>query len=203
MSENQTDIPRPVALSAILVVFAAAVSAGIHAGLVPEHLGEMPLLGVSFILAVLVLLAIGAAVAVRPEAQLPASLAAFLFAGLILAYVASRTTGLPVLEPEPERVDAIGIVTVAVQLIGAFAALWLIRTAGRQRSVTGGPPPGTPSGSLPHRSKSLMLAGLVAIAFAVVALGAAGGDEGHGHGEAQGHGETHDEAGSAAIPGIE
>ena len=144
MSENQTDIPRPVALTAILVVLAAAVSAGIHAGFVPEHLGEMPLLGVSFILAVLVLLAIGAAVAVRPEAQLPASLAAFLFAGLILAYVASRTNGLPVLEPAPERVDAIGIVTVTVQLIGVFAALWLTRTAGRQQSVTGGTPQGMP-----------------------------------------------------------
>ena len=203
MSENQTDIPRPVVLTAILVVLAAAVSAGIHAGLVPEHLGEMPLLGVSFIFAVLVLLAIGAAVAIRPEAQLPASLAAFLFAGLILAYVASRTTGLPVLEPEPERVDAIGIVTVAVQLVGLLAALWLTRTAGRQRSLVGGTPQGTPSGSLPHRSKSLVLAGLVAIAFAVVALDAAGGDEGHGHGEIQGHGEMHDEAGSAAIPGIE
>ena len=141
MSENQTDIPRPVVLTAILVVLAAAVSAGIHAGLVPEHLGEMPLLGVSFIFAVLALLAIGAAVAIRPEAQLPASLAAFLFAGLILAYVASRTTGLPVLEPEPERVDAIGIVTVAVQLVGLLAALWLTRTAGRQRSVVGGIPP--------------------------------------------------------------
>jgi hypothetical protein len=107
------------------VVLAAAVSAGIHAGLVPEHLGEMPLLGVSFIVAVLALLAIAAAVASRPEAQLPASLAALFFAGLILAYVASRTTGLPVLEPEPEPVEAIGIVTVAVQLVGLLAALCL------------------------------------------------------------------------------
>ena len=125
MTENRTDIPRPVALTAIVVVLAAAVSAGIHAGLVPEHLAEMPLLGVSFIVTVLALLAIAAALAIRPEAQLPASLAAFLFAGLILAYAASRTTGLPVLEPEPERVDAIGIVTVAVQLVGLLAALWL------------------------------------------------------------------------------
>jgi hypothetical protein len=125
MTENRTDIPRPVVLTAIVVVLAAAVSAGIHAGLVPEHLAEMPLLGVSFIVSVLALLAIAAALAIRPEAQLPASLAAFLFAGLILAYAASRTTGLPVLEPEPERVDAIGIVTVAVQLVGLLAALWL------------------------------------------------------------------------------
>jgi hypothetical protein len=125
MTERQDGVPRPVALTAALVVLAAAVSAGIHAGLVPEHLGEMPLLGVSFIVAVLALLAIAAAVAVRPQAQLPASLAAFLFAGLILAYAASRTTGLPVLEPEPEPVDAIGIATVAVQLVGLLAALWL------------------------------------------------------------------------------
>ena len=199
MTENQTDIPRAVVLTAILVVLAAAVSAGIHAGLVPEHLGEMPLLGVSFIFAVLALIAIGAAVAIWPKAQIPASLAALLFAGLILAYVASRTTGLPVFEPEPERVDAIGIVTVAVQLVGLLAALWLTRTAGRQRSVAGGTPQGTPSGSIPHRSMSLVLAGLVAIAFAVVALGAAGGDEGHGHGEMHGHDEMHGEAGSAAI----
>ena len=126
MTENRTDIPRPVVLTAIVVVLAAAVSAGIHAGLVPEHLAEMPLLGVSFIVTVLALLAIAAALAIRPEAQLPASLAAFLFAGLILAYAASRTTGLPVLEPEPERVDAIGIVTVAVQLFGLLAALWSV-----------------------------------------------------------------------------
>ena len=150
MSENQTDIPRPVVLTAILVVLAAAVSAGIHAGLVPEHLDEMPLLGVSFIFAVLVLLVIGAAVAIRPEAQLPASLAAFLFAGLILAYVASRTNGLPVLEPEAERVDAIGIVTVAVQLVGLLAALWLTRTAGGQRSLVGGTPQACP----PARSRT-------------------------------------------------
>ena len=203
MTENQTDITRPVVLTAILVVLAAAVSAGIHAGLVPEHLGEMPLLGVSFIFAVLALLAIAVAVAIRPEAQLPASLAAFLFAGLILAYVASRTSGLPVLEPEPEQVDAIGIGTVAVQLVGLLAALWLTRTAGRQRSVVGGAPQGTLSGSLPHRSKALVLAGLVAIAFSVVALDAAGGDEGHGHEVVHGHGEMHDEAGSAAMPGME
>ena len=202
MSENRTDAPRPVVLSAILVVLATTVSAGIHAGLVPEHLGEMPLLGVSFVLAVLALLAIGAAVAIRPRAWLPASLAALLFAGLILAYVASRTTGLPVLEPEPEEVDAIGIVTIAFQFVGLLAALWLTRAAGRQRSAVGGAADGAPSGSLPHRSTVLVLAGLVAIAFAAVALDAAG-DEEHGHGEVHGHAGTHEEADSGAMPGME
>jgi len=84
-----------------------------------------------------------------------------------------------------------------------LAALWLTRTAGRQRSVAGGTPEGMPFGSIPHRSMSLVLAGLVAIAFAVVALGAAGGDEGHGHGEMHGHDEMHGEAGSAPIAGMD
>ena len=108
MTENRTDIPRPVVLTAIVVVLAAAVSAGIHAGLVPEHLAEMPLLGVSFIVSVLALLAIAAALAIRPEAQLPASLAAFLFAGLILAYAASRTTGCRSSSPSPSGLTRSG-----------------------------------------------------------------------------------------------
>jgi hypothetical protein len=48
-----------------------------------------------------------------------------------------------------------------------------------------------------------VLAGLVAIAFAVVAMGAAGGDEGHGHGEMPGHDEMHGEAGPSAIAGMD
>jgi hypothetical protein len=148
MTGNRTDEPRRVVLTATRVVLAAAVSAGIHAGLVPEHLGEMPPLGVSFIVAVLTLLAIAAAVAIRPEAQIPASLSAFLFAGLILAYVASRTTGLPVLEPEPERVDAIGIVTVAVQFVGLLAALWLTASTAAGISIDASTEPeGKKSGS--------------------------------------------------------
>lgn len=191
MAENHTDVSRPVVLTALLVLLATAVSAGIHAGLVPEHLDEMPLLGVSFIVAVLALLVVGVGVVIRPGAQLPAALAALLFAALILAYAASRSTGLPVLEPEPEPVDATGIVTIAVQFAGLLGALWLTRTRGRRRPVDSG------TASIPHRSGSLLIAGLVAIAAAVVALGA--GAEGHGHGGMHDHAamHRHHETGSA------
>jgi hypothetical protein len=174
MSESRASLPRDVVLTAIVAMLAATVSAGIHAGLAPEHLGEVPLLGISFVLATVALLAVAAAVTIRPRAPLPASLAALLFAGLILAYVASRTTGLPVLEPEPEAADAIGIVTVAIQSAGLLAALRLTSAAG---GPAGGPEP------LPHRARVLTLAVVVAIAFAAVALGAAG--DGHEHGDAQ------------------
>lgn len=183
MTSKRTYPSRPVTLFAVLVVFAAAVSAGIHAGLVPEHLAEMPLLGVSFILAVLALTGVGAAVALRPRTQLPASLAALLFGALILAYVASRTTGLPVLEPDPEPVDGIGIVTVAVQLVGALAALWLTRDAARQRIVE----QGGLSSPVPHRLGTLSLAGLVAVVFTALALNGVGSGEGHEHGHSEGH----------------
>lgn len=137
MTRNQKDRPdrsRSVLAAAALVVFACVVSAGIHAALVPEHLAEMPLLGDSFILATLLLIGLGVALTVRPESRLGAALAALLFSGMTLAFVASRTYGLPVLEPEPEPVELIGILTVAVQVIGTLAALWLTGRATSQSS---------------------------------------------------------------------
>lgn len=188
MTRKDAPISRPVLLAATVVVLAAAVSAGIHAGLVPEHLEEMPLLGVSFILAVLSLIAVGVAVGSHPRSQLPASLAALLFGALTLAYVASRTTGLPFLEPDPEVVDSIGIVTVAVQVTGAAAALWLTREASRQRSVPAETPDTGVSGASPgYRIGTLSLAGLTAILFTVLALNGVGFGESHEHGDNEGH----------------
>lgn len=199
MTSKRTYIARSVTLAAVLVVFAAAVSAGIHAGLVPEHLTEMPLLGISFILAVVALIGVGAAVALRLD-QLPASLAALLFGALILAYVASRTTGLPVLEPDPEAVDAIGVVTVAVQLVGVMAALWLTRNAARRRAVEDDEVPSSP---VPHRLGTLSLAGLVAIGFTVLALNGVGSGEGHEHGHPEGHHHDGVPALNESMPGME
>lgn len=137
MNRQTTPISRNESLAAILIVLACAVSAGIHAGLAPEHLKEMPLLGVSFIAATVLLAASGVAVAFRSGAQGPAITAALLFGTLILAYTASRTTGLPVLEPKPEAVDWIGLVTVGAQLTGLVAALWLAAAPGRPTHVVG------------------------------------------------------------------
>jgi len=114
-------------------VFACAASAGAHAGLVPEHLRESPLLGVAFIVSVVLLIAAGAALAMRPDSAAVAGLAAALLIGLIAAYAASRTTGLPLLEPEPEPMDAVGLVTKLVELVGLACALRLTQTAAGRR----------------------------------------------------------------------
>jgi hypothetical protein len=71
-----------------IVVSAAAVSAGAHAALVPEHLREAPQLGIAFI-ASAVLLVAAAGVAALTDSSRTIAATALLFAGLIAAYVAS------------------------------------------------------------------------------------------------------------------
>jgi hypothetical protein len=116
------------AVAATLVLFALAASAGIHAGIVPEHLREEPRLGIAFAVTVVVLLATGAAVSIRPSARPVAWIAALVLGSVIVAYIASRTTGIPFLDPDPEAVDAIGVLAVAIELVGVLCALWLAET---------------------------------------------------------------------------
>jgi hypothetical protein len=79
-----------------------------------------------------VLLATGTAVAIRPGARRVAGVALLVLGGLIAAYTASRTTGIPLLAPDPEALDAIGVVAVCIELVGlAFAAL--VQPIGRPR----------------------------------------------------------------------
>jgi hypothetical protein len=124
---------RPFALD--VVVSAAAVSAGAHAALVPEHLREAPQLGIAFIASAVLLLA-AAGLAMLTDDRRAMAATALLFAGLIAAYVASRTTGLPWLEPEAEPADVVGLATNVVEALGFVFALTLIQSVGDERSFT-------------------------------------------------------------------
>jgi hypothetical protein len=124
---------QPRAAAATVVVLACAASAGIHAGIVPEHLREEPRLGLAFIIAVLALLATCAAVAFRPSAPPVPWIAAAVLGGLIVGYITSRTTGIPVLAPDPEAVDAIGVIAVCIELLGVVCAIGLAQPIRRQR----------------------------------------------------------------------
>jgi hypothetical protein len=121
-------------VAATIVVAACAVSAGAHAGLVPEHLREAPQVGVAFVAAVGLLLAAGIALAIRPDSRPAARGAALLLAGLIGSYAASRTTGIPLLEPDAEPLDAVGATTKVVEALGLVFALRLNRSVGDRRS---------------------------------------------------------------------
>jgi hypothetical protein len=120
-----------------LLLAACAFSAGTHIALAPEHLSESVSLGLGFLLAAALLLVLGLAIFIRPGSLALALLIALLSAALIAAYVASRTAGLPVLDPEPEEVDRIGVITKAVELVALFLSLRLYRenAAGSRRCI--------------------------------------------------------------------
>lgn len=121
---------------AAALVFTCAASAGAHAGLVPAHLNGEPRLGAAFLIAVVLLLAAATAAAARPGDRRITSAAGLLLAGLMLAYLASRTTGIPVLDPEPETLDAVGIATTVVEALGVVVAVCLIHPVGRHPRLT-------------------------------------------------------------------
>lgn len=122
--------------AASVLVVACAASAGAHAGLVPAHLNGEPRLGAAFLVAVALLAAAATALAARPEDRRITSAAGLLLAGLLLAYLATRTAGIPVLDPEPEALDAVGIATSVVEAVGVVIALWLIQPVGRAAGPT-------------------------------------------------------------------
>jgi hypothetical protein len=103
-----------------LLTVALAVSAGVHAALVPEHWRERPALGVGFALAAAALAATAAALQLSPR-RLPAAAAAVVLGGLTFLYLLSRTHGLPV--AGREAWDAVGIATQVVQLVGIALAV--------------------------------------------------------------------------------
>jgi len=103
-----------------------AASAGVHAGIIPEHLVEAgPRLGAVFAAAAALLLT-ASVVASRPrnDGWAPAG-AAVLLVGTAASYLLSRTAGLPGLISDPEPVDAIGLVTSIAELVGAGAGIVL------------------------------------------------------------------------------
>jgi hypothetical protein len=109
-----------------LLVAACAVSAGLHAGLVPEHLHESTAAGGGFIAATLLLATLCVALTVRRVSRGALAAAALTFAGLLVSYALAVTSGMPVLMPEPEPIDGLALATKAVELVGLFAALALV-----------------------------------------------------------------------------
>jgi hypothetical protein len=110
-----------------VVILACAISAGIHGALVPGHFAEGTGAGVGFAAAAVMLAAAAVAVTLRPASGRVVTGAAALLAGLLVSYVLATTTGLPLLHPDPEPVDALALATKAIEAAGLLAASTLIR----------------------------------------------------------------------------
>jgi hypothetical protein len=113
-----------------VVILACAASAGVHGALVPHHLDEGVPTGLGFLVSAVLLGAVVVALTLRPESTAAVAAAAALLAGLLVAYAAAVTTGVPVLQPEPEPVDGLALATKAIEAVGLLAAWRLLRGHG-------------------------------------------------------------------------
>jgi hypothetical protein len=106
-----------------LLLLAGAVSAGVHAGLAPEHLHEWPPLGAAFVAAAAAAALSVAALVLRPESAWPPRVLGALLGGLVVAYALTRLAALPPLDPDREPLDLLGVCTCAVEAAGLLAAV--------------------------------------------------------------------------------
>lgn len=109
-----------------VVIVACAVSAGVHAALVPTHLSDGTAAGAAFLAAAVLTagLAVGLTFTTGPALV---GLASLTLAGLILSYGLAATAGLPVVHPSPEPIDGLALATKLVEAAGLLAALDIVR----------------------------------------------------------------------------
>lgn len=110
-----------------LLIVACAVSAGVHAALAPEHLREAPAEGAGFVTAAALLAVLVVVLTYRPASRVALVAAAVGFAGLLTTYALASTTGIPLLHPDVEPVDGLGLATKAVEILGLTLAAGLAR----------------------------------------------------------------------------
>ena len=109
-----------------VVILAGAVSAGIHAALVPGHFDEGNGAALGFVAATLALAGLVMWLTWRPASGSALAAAAVTFGGLLASYALATTTGLPVLHPDPEPVDGLALLTKGIEAAGLLAASGLL-----------------------------------------------------------------------------
>jgi hypothetical protein len=109
-----------------VVIVTCAISAGIHGALAPEHFDAGTGAGVGFVAATVLLAGLAVALTYRPTSRVALGSAVLVFAGLIGSYALVVATGLPVLHPEAEPVDALALFTKAIEAVGLAAASTLV-----------------------------------------------------------------------------
>ncbi len=114
-----------------VVILACAISAGIHAALLPEHAEEGTVAGVGFAVATVLLVGLAVGLTRSPENGRLLAGATVVFAGLLMSYALAVTTGVPVLHPDRESVDLLALGTKTVEVVGLLSAAGLLR--GRRR----------------------------------------------------------------------
>ena len=132
LEQRSADRGRPVRpvrlpdLRSDLVVLACAISAGIHAALVPGHFGEGTGPGLGFGAATVALTATVLWLTWRPSSAWATAAAAATLSGLLGSYALAITTGVPLLHPHAEPVQGLALATKAIEAVGLLAATSLL-----------------------------------------------------------------------------
>jgi hypothetical protein len=117
-------VTRPV-LQRDVMILACAISAGIHAALVPEHLEEGRAAAGGFAVSAVLLGVLAIALTYRVTPFLLFAAGA-LMTGLLVSYALAITTGVPILHPDVEPVEGLAVFTKAVEIAGLVAAADLL-----------------------------------------------------------------------------
>ena len=123
-------------LRAGLLALFVTFSAGIHAGLAPEHLQEMRSLGYAFIAAAALGGLIAGALVAFPHDRRIALLAGLFCLGQIAAWALFVSVRVPGFSGTPEGIETIALVSKAAELAGVALAFPLALP--RQRLSTSG-----------------------------------------------------------------
>lgn len=110
-----------VAESDVCAVVCAA-SAGVHAALIVPHAHESTRLAVAFSLATIALVLVSVALALGPTPAVMGGAAVLLLA-VAVAYLLSRTTGIPRLTQHPEPFDPLGVFISSLEVAAAAVAV--------------------------------------------------------------------------------
>jgi plastocyanin len=106
-----------------LVILALLVSAAIHAALTPEHLAEMPKLGIGFAVGAAGAVAVAAWLALDHRSSHAFVAASVLFSGMLAAWALAVTTGIPFLMKGREPVELAAVICKLVEAAGLLAAV--------------------------------------------------------------------------------
>jgi hypothetical protein len=113
-----------------IVVLCCAISAGVHAALVPAHFEEGAGPGLGFIAAAAAP-ALCALVLTRSPSRTALLATAAVLGGLIVSYLLVIAHGLPVLHPEQEPVEPLAVWTKAIEGAGLVVAAGCVARVAR------------------------------------------------------------------------
>lgn len=119
-----------------VLIVTCAISAGIHAALIREHLAEGAAAGGGFLASAILLAGVVVVLTRRPPTATALAATSALLLGLLASYALAITTDVPVLHPQLEPIEGLALASKAIETIGLVAAVHLLRSGGLTVALT-------------------------------------------------------------------